>query len=243
MLRAVYKVYTVLVFAPLFGLSTLVFGSLAVLLLCFLKPSAVSRLCGRTWARFNGRITPMGVDVTGREHVDPGQSYVIVSNHQSLYDIFLLYGWLDLDFRWVMKQELRKVPFIGIACERLGHIFIDRRNRSAALASIARAKEDITGGTSVLFFPEGTRSRDGALGRFKKGAFMLALDLQLPLLPVTVSGTREILPPDTIDLFPGTARLRIHPPIPVSGHSVETLEGLIGKAREAVASGLDPQSA
>lgn len=241
-IRAFYKVYVVLIVAPLLGLSTFILGTLAVGLLFFFKPSTVSRICGRNWARFNSHITPMRVSVTGREHVDTGQSYVIVSNHQSHYDIFLLYGWLEIDFRWVMKKELRKVPFIGISCDRLGHIFIDRGNREAALASINRAKERIANGTSVVFFPEGTRSRDGRLKDFKKGAFMMALDLKLPILPVTITGTRGILPPGTLNLFPGKAELRIHKPIQVSDCSVKTLADLMHHTREVILSGLDDEA-
>jgi 1-acyl-sn-glycerol-3-phosphate acyltransferase len=233
-LRALYKVYGLCIFAPLLGLSTIFFGTLAVLLAAVLPPSTVSFICGRSWARWNSALTPMWVRVTGRENVTPGQSYVVVSNHLSHYDIFVLYGWLGIDFRWVMKQELRRAPFIGIACERLGHIFIDRDHREAALASIDRAKSRIVDGTSVLFFPEGTRSRDGNLQPFKKGAFMLALDLGLPILPVTVSGTREILPPCTTSLFPGKATLSIHEPIDTSRFSVGTLSELMAITRERI---------
>ncbi len=145
-------------------------------------------------------VTPMRVSVEGRENLDPKQSYVLVSNHQSQYDIFLLYGWLGVDFKWVMKKELRKVLGIGVACDRLGHIFIDRSNHAAALATLETAKERIVDGTSVIFFPEGTRSRDGQLKKFKKGAFRMAVDLGLPILPLTVTGTRDVLPAGTSDL-------------------------------------------
>lgn len=234
--RALYKVYAIGIFVPLLGLSTIFFGTLAVLLVVVLPPSAVSFICGRSWARWNSALTPMWVRVTGRGNITPGQSYVVVSNHLSHYDIFLLYGWLDIDFRWVMKQELRRTPFIGMACERLGHIFIDRNHRDAALTSINRAKGRIVSGTSVLFFPEGTRSRDGRLQPFKKGAFMLALDLGLPILPVTVSGTREILPPCTTRLFPGKASLCIHEPIDTSRYNAGTLPDLMAIARERIRS-------
>ena len=235
MLRKLYKIYTWLVFAPLFGLSTVFFGTATVLLLFFLKPRQVGVLCGKNWARVNSFFTPMGVTVTGRENVDPRQSYVIVSNHQSQFDIFVLYGWLDIDFKWVMKQELRKVPAIGIACERLGHIYVDRSNREAALASINAAKQRIVDGTSVLFFPEGTRSRDTHLRPFKKGAFRMALDLQLPILPITIQGTRDILPSDTLDLYPGRATMTIHPPIAIDSYDNTRLNELIARTREVIA--------
>ncbi|HSO21242.1 MAG TPA: lysophospholipid acyltransferase family protein, partial [Desulfosarcina sp.] len=158
----------------------------------------------------------------------------IVSNHQSHFDIFVLYGWLDIDFKWVMKQELRKVPVIGIACERLGHIYVDRSNREAALASINAAKQRIVDGTSVLFFPEGTRSRDNRMRPFKKGAFRMALDLQLPILPITIQGTRDILPSDTLDLFPGRVTMTIHPPIAVEDYDHTQLDSLIARTRQVI---------
>ena len=233
-LRKLYKIYTWLVVAPILGLSTAFFGTSAVVLLFFLKPRLVSALCGKTWARVISFVTPMRVKVFGRQNVDPLQSYVIVSNHQSQYDIFVLYGWLDIDFKWVMKQELRKVPAIGISCERLGHIYVDRSNREAALASINAAKQRIVDGTSVLFFPEGTRSRDNRMRPFKKGAFRMALDLQLPILPITIQGTRDILPSDTMDLYPGRATMIIHPPIAIDDYSHDTLDDLMARTRAVI---------
>jgi 1-acyl-sn-glycerol-3-phosphate acyltransferase len=233
-LRKLYKIYAWLVVAPILGISTVFFGTSTVILLFFLKPRLVSTLCGKTWARVNSFVTPMRVRVIGRQNVDPLQSYVIVSNHQSQYDIFVLYGWLNIDFKWVMKQELRKVPAIGISCERLGHIYVDRSNREAALASINAAKQRIVDGTSVLFFPEGTRSRDNRMRPFKKGAFRMALDLQLPILPITIQGTRDILPSDTLDLYPGRATMIIHPPIPIDGHSHDSLDDLMARTRAVI---------
>lgn len=233
-LRKLYKIYAWLVVAPILGISTVFFGTSTVILLFFLKPRLVSTLCGKTWARVNSFVTPMRVRVIGRQNVDPLQSYVIVSNHQSQYDIFVLYGWLNIDFKWVMKQELRKVPAIGISCERLGHIYVDRSNREAALASINAAKQRIVDGTSVLFFPEGTRSRDNRMRPFKKGAFRMALDLQLPILPITIQGTRDILPSDTLDLYPGRATMIIHPPIPIDGYSHDALDDLMARTRAVI---------
>jgi 1-acyl-sn-glycerol-3-phosphate acyltransferase len=137
-----------------------------------------------------------------------------------------------------MKQELRKVPGIGIGCEKVGHIFIDRSNHEKALASLIAAKEKIVNGTSVIFFPEGTRSRDGRLGAFKKGAFKMAVDLQLPILPITIVGTRDILPTDSVDLFPGRARMIIHKPIDTAGYTDDNLDELVDRARSVIESGL-----
>ena len=233
--RALYQPYKVLVMASAMTISTLIGGTAVLLLLPFLSARTVSRLCGRTWSRFNAFLTRMRVDVIGRANLDPNASYVIVSNHQSHYDVFVLYGWLETDFKWVMKKELRKIPALGIGCEKLGHIFIDRSNHQAAIASIQSARDQIRNGTSVIFFPEGTRSRDGRLRPFKKGAFRMALDLGLPILPVTIVGTRDILPPHSRDLMPGRAQLIIHPPVPVEGLGESDLADLMARVRSMIA--------
>lgn len=233
-----YQPYKWLVFIPSLAVSTLFLGALTVVLVVLTNPRIASYLCGKTWARLNGYMTPIRVKISGKENIDRNQSYVIVSNHQSQYDIFVLYGWLGIDFKWVMKQELRKVPGLGIGCEKLGHIYIDRFNHERAIASLNAAKEKIVNGTSVIFFPEGTRSSDGVLKSFKKGAFKMALDLNLPILPVTIVGTKDILPSGTMDLFPGTARMIFHTPIDSSGYNDDNIGELMDKAHAAIRSAL-----
>jgi 1-acyl-sn-glycerol-3-phosphate acyltransferase len=233
-----YQPYKYLVVAPFLVMWSAYCVFVALLLILFTTSRNASRFAAVPWARGLAWITPMKVEVKGREHIDPRQSYVLVSNHQSQYDIFLLYGWLGVDFKWVMKQELRKVPGIGVACEKLGHIFIDRSNHAAALARLEAAKTEIVDGTSVIFFPEGTRSRDGKLKRFKKGAFRMALDLGLPILPLTVTGTRDVLPAGTSDLLPGSACLIIHEPVPVAGLTADDCQDLSDRVREIIAAGL-----
>ena len=233
-----YQPYKYLVFAPVVGVVTTVQASLAFFLSLVVSPRTASKLSAVPWARILASAAPMKVRVEGRENIDPHQSYVLVSNHQSQFDIFLLYGWLGIDFKWVMKQELRAVPGIGMACDRLGHIFIDRSNHAAAMATLEEAKRKIVNGTSVMFFPEGTRSRDGKLMRFKKGAFRMAVDLGLPVLPLTVTGTRNVLPAATSDLMPGSARLIIHSPIPVEGLTSADCSNLSNQVRDVIASAL-----
>jgi 1-acyl-sn-glycerol-3-phosphate acyltransferase len=237
----VYQPYKYLVVAPALVLVTAFFATLALVLSLFTSSREASRLAGVRWARVMAWVTPMRVEVEGRENIDSRQSYVLVSNHQSQYDIFMLYGWLGVDFKWVMKQELRKVLGIGVACERLGHIFIDRSNHAAAIATLQAARTKIVDGTSVIFFPEGTRSRDGQLLPFKRGAFRMAVDLGLPILPLTVTGTRDVLPANTSDLMPGSARLIIHEPISIEGVTVEDPQELSDRVREVIASSLPPR--
>ena len=233
-----YQPYKWLVVGPVVVLATLLFSAVTIVLSPLLPPRRLGRLSAVPWARTIARVTPISVDVEGRHHVDPGGSYVVIGNHQSLYDIVLVYGWLGLDTRWVMKRELRKVPGLGLASERLGHIFVDRTSRVAAAHTLEAAQERIARGASVLFFPEGTRSPDGTLGAFKRGAFRMARDLGVPILPVTIVGTREVLPPGSRDLRPGRVRLVIHPPIQTTDRMGAGLGQLIEEARAAVAAPL-----
>ena len=241
-----YSVWRWVGYIPLLALSTVVMGSIALVFSALRLPKAANGM-GVVWSRFNAYMAPMLVRVRGREHLDPAQSYVIVSNHQSQFDIFALYGWLGVPFRWVMKAELRKVPFLGAACFHMGHVFIDRSNKAAAWASIEAARERVRGGVCILFFPEGTRSNDGRLLPFKNGAFRFALDIGLPVLPVTLKGTKDILPNRTLCLFPGRAEIVFHEPIhPTRVATPEldpadasaAIDDLATRARHAIESGL-----
>ncbi|MBN2223590.1 MAG: 1-acyl-sn-glycerol-3-phosphate acyltransferase [Deltaproteobacteria bacterium] len=240
LLSILYQPYKWLIVFPFLVVTTLMCGSLAVFLLSVsVSPKFVSNLCGARWSRINSFMVPMRVSVFGRENIDPACSYVIVSNHQSHYDVFVLYGWLGIDFKWVMKKELRNIPALGVACEKLEHIYIDRSDKQTALKSLNDAKRIIRDGTSVIFFPEGTRTRTGQMGEFKKGAFIMALDLGIPILPVTITGTSKILPPGTINLLPGRAVMTIHRPISVEGYTLENVGDLMGKVRSVIQGTLD----
>jgi 1-acyl-sn-glycerol-3-phosphate acyltransferase len=239
MTRLFFFLYSWLIFAPLMAATTLLAGLTCLLLIPFLPADKVAKLSAIPWAKLCLLYSGVRVDVDGRHHLLPGQSYVIVANHLSQFDIFVLYGYLGVDFRWVMKHELRKVPIIGICCEKLGHVFINRDNTEAAIASLNAARAQLANGASVLFFPEGTRSRDGQLKPFKKGAFKMAQELRIPVLPVTLSGTFDILPAGTLRLHPGaTARLILHPPLSVTGNSETELQNLVHRSRAAIATPL-----
>jgi len=237
-----YQPYKWLGLIPCFALWTFLCATLSLILCTVASPKTASKLAGASWGRLSAYLTPILVRVVGREHVDEKQSYVIVSNHQSIYDIFVLYGWLGVDFRWVMKQEVRKIPLLGAGCEKIGHIFIDRSNTAAALSSINAAKGTIAGGTSIVFFPEGTRSKDGKLGRFKKGAFRFAVDLGLPILPVTIVGTRDIMPTNTVRIFPGRATLIFHEPVSIAEYDEASIQDCINRVKETIASSLEPRA-
>ena len=197
---------------PVLLASTLIIGTM-IILLCFIGLADLSsRILGPVWARLNAAVMMMSITVEGREHIAPDTSYVLTANHLSLVDIYVLYGYIGLNFKWVMKQELRKVPVLGLACDLMGHIYVDRSNPDAARLSIERARARINQGMCIIFFPEGTRSRTQQLRPFKSGAFRMAQDLNIAVVPISIHGTNKILPSDTLDWRPGKVKLIFHPP-------------------------------
>ena len=142
----------------------------------------------KIWSRLVCYLLFLPVHVEGREKLHRHTSYVFVPNHQGAFDIFLVYGFLNRNFKWMMKKSLRKIPLVGKACESAGHIFVDRSGPHAAQATIRQAESVLVNGVSLVVFPEGARTYTGRMGSFKRGAFQLADDLQLPVVPVTIDG-------------------------------------------------------
>ena len=233
-----YQLYGWLIFLPLVIVLTLLFSMLTVIFASLVNPEWASRVFAVTWAKSIAYITPVRVIVEGGENAHREQSYVVVTNHQSMYDILLIYGWLELDLKWVMKKELRKVPGIGLGCEKAGHIFVDRKKPKQAAQAIKDALARMGKGVGILFFPEGTRSRDGHLLPFKSGAFRLSVEQDLPILPVTLAGTRDVLPSHSLSLFPGVIRMIIHPAIQPSGKNAGEL---LEQTRDAISSAMPPE--
>ncbi|MEA1970967.1 MAG: lysophospholipid acyltransferase family protein [Thermodesulfobacteriota bacterium] len=135
------------------------------------RGNGVDRI-SKFWGRLNLALSRVSISVIGDELIDENQPYIVMANHQSHYDVFALIGYLSLPLKWVMKMELRKIPIFGICCEKAGHIYVDRGNSERAQNSLKAAGEKIRAGSSVAFFPEGTRSPDGNLQPFKKGGFV-----------------------------------------------------------------------
>ena len=189
------------------------------------------------WARIFCWLAFVKVSVKGRENIDPKVSYVFVANHQGAYDIFTVYGYLGHNFRWMMKQSLRRIPFVGWACAWAGQIFADNSSASATRRTMAQAERQLSGGMSLVVFPEGARSWTGQMGPFKKGAYRLAVEFHLPVVPLTIDGAFDVLPRFKKLPVPGHIRLTIHKPIhPASdGHD---LASLMNESREAIASAL-----
>ncbi len=195
---------------------------------------------GKYWARLNFTLTGTRIIVTGMEKIERKRSYIVMSNHQSHFDVWAIISRLPLSLRWVMKIELRSIPIFGIGCEKLGQIYVDRSNPLNAIKCLENAKSKIAAGASVVFFPEGTRSEDGRLQAFKKGGFHMAIDTETPILPITVNGGRFALPKGRpLMLKPGKMEMIIHDPIEVEGLEIDDMNMLIGNVRETIEGSLD----
>jgi len=190
----------------------------------------------KLWARFMLLTTGVKVKTRGRDRITSGRSYIIISNHQSDYDILALVTGLGIQFRWIIKKELRSVPLFGYALYASRNIFIDRSDPASAIVSIHKGMDRLPPGASVMFFAEGTRSLDGKIQPFKKGGFVMALEKGIPVLPVTVNGSRRILPKRSLVFNPGTIEVVVGKPIETKGYSKETLPELMDRTRQVIIS-------
>lgn len=236
LLSLLYFPYNGLVVIPFFGASTIFWGVAAVLSSRFSQRLGFH--CGTAWAWSTCRINFTRVRVHRRERADPGQSYVIMSNHQSHWDTLAFYGHWGRQFRWVIKNELRKVPGLGWGCDAVGHIFIDRSNRERAIESLREASKKLEPGVSIMIFPEGKRSPDGRLQEFKKGGFVMAEEMGLPILPVSISGSHRVLPKNTLRLLPGSIDITVHDPIDPADYGAGQRDQLMADVRAAINRGL-----
>lgn len=189
------------------------------------------------WARVFCVLSLVKVTVKGRENIDKRTSYVFVANHQGAYDIFSIYGYLGHNFKWMMKKSLRKIMLVGYTCQRCGHIFVDRSSPSAIRQTIETAEKRLRDGMSLVVFPEGARTFTGKMGPFKKGAYQLALEFHLPLVPVTIDGSFDVMPRTRMLPRPGHITLTIHKPIAPPVDEADRAE-VIEHTRRAIESSL-----
>ncbi len=165
------------------------------------------------WSRLFCLLAFVRVKVKGRDNINPSTSYVFVCNHQSAYDIFSIYGHLGHNFRWMMKESLRKIPFVGYACAASKQVFVNNNSIAGIKQTIAGAEENLRHGMSMVIFPEGARTWNGRMRPFKKGAFLLAKEFNLPIVPITIDGAFDVMPRFRKIPRPGVIRLTIHPAI------------------------------
>jgi 1-acyl-sn-glycerol-3-phosphate acyltransferase len=230
------------VWAYLFAsLATLVFGSVVVVSSALRVKGRIYSWASRNWSRALLFGSASGVRVHGFDRVDWSRPHVLVTNHTGSFEILALAVTIPVPFRFVVKRELERVPVFGTAWKHAGHISIDRSNRQGAVESLRQASEVIRReGGIIIVFPEGTRSRTGELQPFKKGAFLLAIEAGVPIIPTIVTGSARIHSAGSLRIMPGMMDLQIGDPVEVEGYSTGSVEDLIavvhGRMREMLAS-------
>ncbi|GFO58737.1 1-acyl-sn-glycerol-3-phosphate acyltransferase [Geomonas silvestris] len=192
--------------------------------------------CARFWSVWSLKVAGIKVAVSGQELVPAGGPVIYMGNHQGNFDINALTVAIPRMFSWIAKEELFRVPLFGAAMRRAGYIPLDRSDGRKALKSMAQAAQRIASGTSVVIFPEGTRTMDGSLLPFKRGAFLLAAKAGVPIVPFTINGSRERNPRNRLELYPGTISVSFSAPLESAG--VPESE-LMERVREAIAAKLE----
>jgi 1-acyl-sn-glycerol-3-phosphate acyltransferase len=225
-------------FIPVLVISTTVSALMALIGGIFNHYSKYATAVFRTWARSLVWAAGIKLEVTGLENVEPDESYILIANHQSHMDIPVLTWGLPIPQRIIAKKELFKIPFLGWGMKAVGMLSIDRSNRKQSFETLKEAEEIIkTYRLSILAFPEGTRSDDGNIHPFKKGPFVLAINTGLPLLPVSVSGTRKIIPKGKISLRAGRVKVHIHPPVATKNLNLGDRNKLVEKVQSIIEKG------
>ena len=214
--------------------ATAVLGIAAIVVSFFTRTGNPVHIIARIWARSILTVSRVPVRVSGLSNIEPGQSYIYMANHQSNFDIPVLLGYLPVQFRWLAKAELFKIPVFGRAMLGAGYVKIDRFDQQSAFKSIDEAAQRMKNGVSVMIFPEGTRSRDGNIRPFKKGGFVMAVDSGIPIVPVILKGTRSIMAKSSLQIKRGAVEMQIARPIHTAGYSRETKEDLMGKVRTVI---------
>lgn len=224
-----YSAYMWLVIAAM----TLFFGGGVVICLPLTRHDRWYVWFQRNWGRMIVRLSGVRLVVEGLDRLDPRRPYVFMANHQSYFDVFCLSAALPHAFKYVAKRELLFVPVLGQALWATRHVIVDRGRHAKAVAAMQRAADRIRGGTSILVFPEGTRSRDGRIGPFKKGGFLLARAAGVEIVPVGISGTGPIMPPGGRRFGRGAVRLTVGEPVAACG--AEAIEDLMARVRAEIA--------
>lgn len=236
--RVLRFLYQWLIFLPLF-LPLTILTALVTMIGCWLGGERIfAYYPGMIWSRLTCWLALCPVHVKGREKLHRHQSYVFIANHQGAFDIFLIYGFLGFPIKWIMKKSLKSIPFVGTACESAGFIFVDNSSPKAAANTIAVAEKKLTRGASLMIFPEGARTPDGHMHRFMKGAYQMAIDLKLPIVPITLNGPYEVLPIGHFLINPHKLELIIHDPLPIESFTHSDIPEMITTTRNIVADGL-----
>lgn len=200
--------------------------SAIVLTLLFRRSAKNIQFLPRKWGRIISQLSGVSVTMTSIEQLDKNCPYVFAANHQSQFDIFILQGYLNFDFRWLAKKELFKAPLFGYAMRSAGYISVERSHSRQGLKSLHEAAVKIKNGTSVIIFPEGTRSLDGTVQPFKAGAMVLAIKAGVPVVPVAILGTHQVLPAGKLLPKPGRVHILVGKPVETKDYKIKQREEL-----------------
>jgi 1-acyl-sn-glycerol-3-phosphate acyltransferase len=238
LLRVLYVIYEFIIAGPIFVVLTII-TSLITAAGCLLGNGDFwGYWPAHIWSRVTCRLFLMKVEVTGHENIDKNQSYVFVANHQGAYDIWSIYGYLNHNFKWLMKKSLEKIIIVGWACKKSGHIFVDDSSIAGIKETISESEQMLKHGMSLVIFPEGSRSWNGKMKDFKRGAFMLAAEFKLPVVPVTIDGSFTAMPRFTYVMHPTTIKLTIHPAIYPDPEKGFNTKRLMAQCKETIQSSL-----
>ena len=220
-------------------LTTSFFSLIAIIASLFSRTGDSVHIIAGVWARSILVGSRVHVRVNGLSNIEPDKSYVYMANHQSNFDIPVLLGYLPVQFRWLAKAELFKIPVFGRAMRGAGYVKIDRFNQESAFDSISEAAQKMKDGVSVMIFPEGTRSKDGRIKSFKKGGFVMAVDAGVPIVPIIIRGTWSIMAKSSLRINRGDVEMEIAKPIDTIGYSRETKDELMDKVRTVICQKFD----
>ncbi|MDQ5984469.1 MAG: hypothetical protein CSYNP_00164 [Syntrophus sp. SKADARSKE-3] len=217
------------------GIAMTGFFSVFVVILALMRASENSiHKIARIWAALLLKLSRVQVETIGLENILLGKPQIFMSNHQSDFDIFIVLAYIPIQFRWIAKKELFRIPAFGRAMRNAGYIEMDRQNHSRALKSLDIAAQKIRDGKSVMSFPEGTRSQDGRIKAFKQGMFHLALQAGVPIVPISIIGASEIMPKRSMVVNPGKITMVIGKPFDVTPYTAETRHELIADVRRVI---------
>ncbi len=232
---------TVFYLIPAITVYTVVLGAASILSSLVDRRGYVAHNCARAWSWLILKTTGVRVAVEGLDRVTPGTTYVFVSNHQSIYDTPVVFASLPFQLRIIAKASLARFPVLGWHLRRGGHLFVDRQHPDRA-GILRRWRALVSEGLSLIIYAEGTRSADGRVARFKAGSFLLAIEAQLPIVPVSIVGTRAVMPKGRLRTEPADVRLVIHDPIPPPALDTPTIQdakALADRVHDIVAATVD----
>lgn len=228
-----FRIYQWVIAAPIFIIATFITALVTIVATAVSGTHFWGYYPAHIWSRICCRLMFVKVVVKGHENIDPSTSYVFVANHQGAFDIWCIYGYLNHNFKWLMKKGLEKIFMVGYACKRAGHVFVDDSSLRSIKDTIAESRKVLKDGMSLVIFPEGSRSHDGKMIPFKRGAFMLASEFRLPVVPLTINGSFRTMPRNTYNVTPGTITITIHKPIYPDEKGFNTKQ-LMAECREKI---------